>query len=631
MKLDMNLPKIVAMYRIKNEERWIERSLKSAAEICDEIVVLDDDSTDNTLQICKNFNKVVDIHHQSNVPFDETRDKNTLLQMALKRNPDFILTIDGDEIIVPNMRKILFEELNQYPDARVFEFQFLYVWDKENQCRYDGVFGNTWQKRLIRVKDQPVNLHFEGTRYPGNAHCAGIPANTRGMDNSVRSRVKILHYGYYDDSLRQKKFKFYNDLDPNNVDFDGYRHIISGNAKFSGSEGMEFKTVDEILADNKKTPQNNTTSQSYMKFTGERLIPNIPELTFLYQEHIVRYIFASQFVKSKIILDAACGTGYGSSLMSERGAKKVVGVDISKEATDYCNQHYEKENLEFKIGDCTKLNLADSHFDVIASFEAIEHIKEADSFLAEIKRVLKKNGLFIVSTPNKLTYQGTNPFHMKEYTEEEFLNLLKKYFSHVEIFYQSYPSSLAIFKPGKNDRIEEIDIPNLEIKNNDSAMYFVALCSDKLHDYRNKLYLFNNKTLLQEEYSTLKRRINKLENELKTKSLEVFALESKLAISKSDDPKSVLSDNLEKKIVELQCLLNDANNKLNNMYYSFTNKALLTNVEEIIDKLYREILARPPDELAIKHFLPRLINNDMSEQDLRKILLESEEAKALEK
>ena len=90
--------RIIGMYRIKNESRWIEQSLKSISDICEEIVILDDGSTDDTVKICENFSQVVDIHSQKNLPFDETRDKNTLLKMALSRNPDFILTLDGDEV-----------------------------------------------------------------------------------------------------------------------------------------------------------------------------------------------------------------------------------------------------------------------------------------------------------------------------------------------------------------------------------------------------------------------------------------------------------------------------------------------------------------------------------------------------
>ena len=97
-----NVAKIIAMYRIRNEERWIEKSLEATSEVCQEIVILDDCSTDKTLSICKKFPNVVDIHHQEGLPFDETRDRNKLLKMALKRNPDAILSLDGDEILMPN-------------------------------------------------------------------------------------------------------------------------------------------------------------------------------------------------------------------------------------------------------------------------------------------------------------------------------------------------------------------------------------------------------------------------------------------------------------------------------------------------------------------------------------------------
>ncbi len=123
-----------------------------------------------------------------------------------------------------------------------------------------------------------------------------------------------------------------------------------------------------------------------------------------------------------------------------------------------------------------------------------------------------KNGLFVVSTPNRLTYQGSNPFHPMEYTEEEFRSILQKYFSNVEILYQSYPSVLTISKPGQNKELEEINIPNLGTKNvGDTAMYFVAMCSDtNIKNYNNKLYLFDNKTILQQEYSILKKSVNTL-------------------------------------------------------------------------------------------------------------------------
>ena len=239
--------RIVAMYRIKNESRWIKRSLESISEICQEIVILDDGSTDDTVKICENFPQVVDIHSQKDLPFDETRDKNTLLKMALSRDPDFILTLDGDEMLMPNSKQYLFYELNVLcPNVNLFEFKELYVWDKPNQYRCDGIFNNTWSKKLFRLKDQPKNLQFGGTDFPGNAHCAAFPNNLIGKNQPVRSKIKILHYGYYDEELRKRKYDFLTKLDPNNIDFDGYKHIHSGNSKFAGPDGMEFRSIPEL-------------------------------------------------------------------------------------------------------------------------------------------------------------------------------------------------------------------------------------------------------------------------------------------------------------------------------------------------------------------------------------------------
>jgi len=234
------------MLRIKNEERWISKTLQSLEDICDSIVILDDGSQDNTVKICEEFEKVVEIHKQSNLPTDASRDKNILLEMAKKRNPNYILTLDGDEVIVPNSKDILFEELDLiYPDTNVFEFQFFYIWDIPNQYRYDGYYSHAWHGRLLRMNDQPMNLHYGDTGYAGNGHSPGVPQNSKGLHESVRSKIKILHYGNYDEELRQKKFTFYNLRDPHAKEFDFYKHIISDEGTHSGPYGMEFRTIPE--------------------------------------------------------------------------------------------------------------------------------------------------------------------------------------------------------------------------------------------------------------------------------------------------------------------------------------------------------------------------------------------------
>ena len=235
--------KVVAMYRIKNEERWIKHSIESIYDFCDEIVILNDNSTDNTKKICTQFEKVVDIHTRTESTLDESRDRNFLLHMALKRKPDVLLVIDGDEIFLPNSGKIIQAELDiLHPDAQIFEFQLLTLWDKQNQIRFDGAFSSFWQKRMFRLKDQPSDLIINETPYPGNLHCGGIPTNMVGIERPVLSNAKIFHCASLDESMRVKKHEWYVSKDPDNTLTDNYQHMLDAKGRFSGSS-LKFKTI----------------------------------------------------------------------------------------------------------------------------------------------------------------------------------------------------------------------------------------------------------------------------------------------------------------------------------------------------------------------------------------------------
>jgi len=175
---------------------------------------------------------------------------------------------------------------------------------------------------------------------------------------------------------------------------------------------------------------------------GDFLIPNAMPQN-IYREHISRYEFAASLTRNKVVLDIACGAGYGSSFLKKKGAKMVVGGDVNRDAVEYAKEHYKGEELVFLRLDAMNLPFSKSTFDVIVSFETIEHLKDNRRFLSACKEVLKKSGLFICSTPNSLVTlsdlgRPLNPFHVHEFTVKEFFDLLSEYFRYVNIYVQDF-------------------------------------------------------------------------------------------------------------------------------------------------------------------------------------------------
>lgn len=281
-----------------------------------------------------------------------------------------------------------------------------------------------------------------------------------------------------------------------------------------------------------------------MEFTGERMIPE-RNRNWMYAEHVARYIFASQFVKGKAVLDIACGVGYGANLFSNKGASKVFGVDISKEAIDYAKEKYGKKNIGFVLGDAEKIPLPDNSVDVVVSFETIEHLKNYQSFLKEIKRVLRKDGLAIISTPNKETYPPGNIFHIKEFSLEEFETMLQSHFKKIVFFYQDNWVSSYIFEPrfefeGKLETSSRVEL-NAPFEYEKEGLYVIAICCDKdppAFQFQRNIVLSSEDVLgmfkeieegrlLTAEKERLEKHIEELERSLDSQGemLEVIRLE----------------------------------------------------------------------------------------------------------
>lgn len=149
--------------------------------------------------------------------------------------------------------------------------------------------------------------------------------------------------------------------------------------------------------------------------------------------HLGRYLMAKQYCEGKRVLDIACGEGYGSYVMAEFwGAKEVFGIDISQTAIDKARINFKKDNIFFETLDAENPSnkYEEEYFDVVVSFETIEHLSNPKQFLQNIRKWVKKDGVIIISCPNDNWYykeegQG-NPFHQKKYTFQEFQDLCEE-------------------------------------------------------------------------------------------------------------------------------------------------------------------------------------------------------------
>jgi len=245
-------------------------------------------------------------------------------------------------------------------------------------------------------------------------------------------------------------------------------------------------------------------------WTGERLETFVFEETTL--EHLHRYALALDFAKGKKVLDVACGEGYGSNLLAEV-AENVVGIDIDEATITKAIDKYRKRNLCFRQGSATKLPCEENEFDVVVSFETIEHISDHDQMLHEIKRVLKPKGILIISTPDKKNYSDErnyrNKYHIKELYKKEFTGLVSRYFRNQKLFQQSFvhaslligdDTTMTSYTGGYEKILQGFPKP----------FYWVLLASDEKLSTADSSIFFNDNflsTVLQKEADEIKKSL----------------------------------------------------------------------------------------------------------------------------
>ena len=171
-----------------------------------------------------------------------------------------------------------------------------------------------------------------------------------------------------------------------------------------------------------------------------RIIPEETDRSF-YLQHLKVYSFVKGNVDDKTVLDVGCGDGYGSAFLAGK-AKFVQGVDYDSEAILVAQKKYKANNLKYSKMDALQLDFKDREFDIVCSFQVIEHIPEEMIlvYLSELKRVLRSNGMLCLSTLNldrvmksPKTYKK-HPAHCKEFRLDELRDTLLKVFNEVTVY-----------------------------------------------------------------------------------------------------------------------------------------------------------------------------------------------------
>jgi len=187
--------------------------------------------------------------------------------------------------------------------------------------------------------------------------------------------------------------------------------------------------------------------------------------------HLERYRFAAQVVEGKQVADVACGTGYGTELLCAEGkAAGAVGVDIDAEAVDYAAAVHGRDEIRYVRASADRTGLPDESFDVVVSFETIEHVADDVTLLDEFSRLLKPGGTLVCSTPNQWPLeQGEH--HVRVYDHTSFKNVLERCFAVESLYNQNSGMPGAPFNRGQAAGITATTPANAGL-----AECYIAVC-----------------------------------------------------------------------------------------------------------------------------------------------------------
>lgn len=185
----------------------------------------------------------------------------------------------------------------------------------------------------------------------------------------------------------------------------------------------------------KSRPLQVSSQDAAISNDGERVSPLHPD--FIYYAHLSLYHFAAPYARGGDVLDAGCGTGYGSAYLLEQGARSVIGIDVSPEAIAFCQRHFQPPGLTYRCRSLEQLDFSPASFDLIYSSNVLEHVADVWAFLRGAHAALRPGGRLFIAVPpivnESLEYQNLiNPYHVNIWSPRQWQAVIGQFFEQVQ-------------------------------------------------------------------------------------------------------------------------------------------------------------------------------------------------------
>jgi SAM-dependent methyltransferase len=167
-----------------------------------------------------------------------------------------------------------------------------------------------------------------------------------------------------------------------------------------------------------------------LTLTGERTLPGMGAENYWFRRHEAAYRLLAPSCVGALVLDVGCGEGYGTELLRQAGARRVLGVDYDCDVVQHVRHRY--PSVSSLRANAVSLPFRDASIDVVVALQVIEHLWEQQRFVQDCARVLRTGGRMLLTTPNRVTFatpeMPRNPFHSHELSADELIELTTPFF-----------------------------------------------------------------------------------------------------------------------------------------------------------------------------------------------------------